>query len=233
MSTIPTKRILVAGLAVLTLAGCATSPRLGPPAPIVSTGRHAPRPPPPPAPPPETSNVEVYAYRAPREALPEEAQPIGPGPETTGNMGALRVERPPSAAAPPPGASQPPGAAQPPQPLAYAPPPQRPSLSPAAAALAEQAEQQRQTRDYVGAAATLERALRIEPQQAYLWNRLARVRLEQGYQAQAGNLAARSNSLAKDEPGVKRDNWSIIAAARRAAGDTAGASQAEQMARGG
>jgi hypothetical protein len=226
MSTIPTKRILVAGLAVLTVAGCATSPRLEPPAPIVSTGRHAPRPPPP-APPPETSNVEVYAYRAPGEALPEEAQPTEPSPETTGNMGALRVERPPSAAAPPPGASQPPQA------LAYAPPPQRPSLSPAAAALAEQAEQQRQTRDYVGAAATLERALRIEPQQAYLWNRLARVRLEQGYQAQAGNLAARSNSLAKDEPGVKRDNWSIIAAARRAGGDTAGASQAEQMARGG
>lgn len=88
-------------------------------------------------------------------------------------------------------------------------------------------------RDYVGAAATLERALRIEPQQAYLWNRLAQVRLEQGYQAQAANLAARSNSLARDEPGLKQDNWRIIAAARRAAGDGAGAAAAEQKARGG
>jgi Tfp pilus assembly protein PilF len=87
--------------------------------------------------------------------------------------------------------------------------------------------------DYVGAAATLERALRIEPGEAYLWNRLARVRMEQGQYAQAGNLAARSNALAGDRPQLKQSNWSIIAAARRVGGDVAGAVEAEQRARGG
>jgi len=87
--------------------------------------------------------------------------------------------------------------------------------------------------DYVGAAATLERALRIQPQEAYLWNRLARVRMEQGLHAQAGNLAARSNALAGDQAQLKQDNWSIIAVARRAGGDAAGAMEAEQKARGG
>jgi tetratricopeptide (TPR) repeat protein len=106
-------------------------------------------------------------------------------------------------------------------------------LPPAADALAKQAEQQRQARDYVGAAATLERALRIQPQEAYLWNRLARVRVEQGLYSQAGNLASRSNALSGDQAGLKQDNWSIIATARRASGDTAGAMEAEQKARGG
>jgi Tfp pilus assembly protein PilF len=118
--------------------------------------------------------------------------------------------------------------------VAYsAPPPPRPELQPAAGTLAAQAERQRQAGDYVGAAATLERALRIQPQEAYLWNRLAHVRLEQGRYAQAGNFAQRSNALAKDQPDLKRDNWGMIAVARRTAGDIAGATEAEAKARGG
>ena len=85
----------------------------------------------------------------------------------------------------------------------------------------------------MGAAATLERALRIEPQEAYLWNRLARVRMEQGHYSQAGDLASRSNALARDQVQLKQDNWSVIATARRAAGDSAGAMEAERKARGG
>ncbi|MCG6898264.1 MAG: tetratricopeptide repeat protein [Thiocapsa sp.] len=99
--------------------------------------------------------------------------------------------------------------------------------------MARQAEQQRQAGDYTGAAASLERSLRIAPREAYLWNRLARVRLEQGQAGQAGNLAARSNDLAGDDPTIKKDNWRIIAESRRRAGDTAGASEAERRASGG
>jgi Tfp pilus assembly protein PilF len=106
-------------------------------------------------------------------------------------------------------------------------------MSAAADNLANQAERQRQAGDYVGAAATLERALRIRPQEAYLWNRLARVRMEQGQHGQAGNLAARSNALSKDQSDLKRDNWSMIAVSRRVAGDAAGAAEAEQKARDG
>jgi hypothetical protein len=74
--------------------------------------------------------------------------------------------------------------------------------------------------------------LRIAPREAYLWNRLARVRLEQGHASQAGNLAARSNDLAGDTPTVKQDNWRVIAESKRRAGDVAGASEAEQRASG-
>jgi Tfp pilus assembly protein PilF len=108
-----------------------------------------------------------------------------------------------------------------------------PGLPPAANALARQAEQQRQTGDYAGAAASLERSLRIAPREAYLWNRLARVRMEQGLSAQAGQLAGRSNDLAGGQSGIKKDNWRIIAEARRRAGDTAGAGEAERRAGGG
>lgn len=97
-----------------------------------------------------------------------------------------------------------------------------------------QAERQRQSGDYAGAAATLERALSYQPRDAGLWNRLARVRMEQGLNSQAANLAAKSNSLAggADQVALRRDNWSIIATVRRQTGDAAGAQEAELKARG-
>ncbi|MFW6257872.1 MAG: tetratricopeptide repeat protein [Halochromatium sp.] len=103
-------------------------------------------------------------------------------------------------------------------------------MPPAVASLAERAEQQRQSGDAGGAAATLERALRIQPQEAYLWNRLARVRLEQGMSDSASKLATRSNALTGDQPALKRNNWEIIANARRQAGDIEGAIEAERRA---
>ncbi|MBK5930008.1 hypothetical protein CCR82_05575 [Halochromatium salexigens] len=106
-------------------------------------------------------------------------------------------------------------------------------MPPAVAALAKRAEQQRQSGDAGGAAATLERALRIQPQEAYLWNRLARVRLEQGMSESASKLATRSNTLTGDQPALKRNNWEIIATARRQAGDLQGALEAERKAGGG
>jgi hypothetical protein len=57
--------------------------------------------------------------------------------------------------------------------------------------------------------------------------------MEQGLSAQAGQLAARSNDLAGGASTLKRDNWRIIAEARRRAGDTVGAGEAEQRANGG
>ncbi len=96
--------------------------------------------------------------------------------------------------------------------------------------LVEEAEAQRKRGDFPGAAATLERALRIEPRDPHLWNRLAHVRLEQGRFDLAGDLAAKSSALAGDNSGLKRDNWLVIARARRAAGDTEGANAAERKA---
>jgi Tfp pilus assembly protein PilF len=116
---------------------------------------------------------------------------------------------------------------------ATAPPIAAPSLPPAAQSLASQAEQQRQSGDYAGAAASLERSLRINAPlegKAYLLNRLARVRMEQGQASQAASFAARSNDLVGDNAIVKKDNWRIIAESRRRAGETDAAAEAERRA---
>jgi len=73
------------------------------------------------------------------------------------------------------------------------------------------------------AAASLERALRIEPRNPRLWQELARVRLKQGDYAQAESTAARSNSWAGSDNALRADNWRIIAYARNARGDAEGA----------
>jgi len=80
------------------------------------------------------------------------------------------------------------------------------------------------------AAASLERALRIEPRNPRLWQELARVRLKQGDFAQAESVAARSNSWAGDDDQLRAENWRLIARAREARGDTAGARAALELA---
>jgi Tfp pilus assembly protein PilF len=76
------------------------------------------------------------------------------------------------------------------------------------------------------AAASIERALRIEPRNARLWHELARLRLKQGQYAQAENVAARSNSWASDDRALRAENWRLIAESRKARGDAEGAQKA-------
>ena len=64
------------------------------------------------------------------------------------------------------------------------------------------------------AAATLERALRIEPRNARLWHELAQVRLRQRDYAQAESLAARSNTLAGSDADLRAANQRLIDDAR-------------------
>ena len=146
-----------------------------------------------------------------------------PGMAGTGAPTTLASLAPPAAPKPPP---------PPPEVKYTAPPPPAPELPAAAASLASQAEKQRQQGDYVAAAATLERAIRIQPREAYLWNRLARVRLDQKNYTQANSLAQKSNALSKDQAQIKEDNWGMIAATRRATGDPKGADDAEAKAGG-
>jgi Tfp pilus assembly protein PilF len=80
------------------------------------------------------------------------------------------------------------------------------------------------------AAASLERALRIEPRNPRLWHELARVRLKQGQHAQAESVAARSNSWAGDDKALRAENWRLIAQSREARGDTEGAKAALESA---
>lgn len=99
--------------------------------------------------------------------------------------------------------------------------------SPAVVALLDNADRQAGSGKLDGAAAALERALRIEPRNAVLWQRLADIRLRQNQPGQAESLALKSNTLAVGDTATQAANWRIIAKARRQGGDTDGARQAD------
>jgi len=80
------------------------------------------------------------------------------------------------------------------------------------------------------AGASLERALRIEPRNAWLWHELAQLRLAQGQYTQAISLAQKSSSFAGRERRLQALNWRVIGNARVAQGNHSGAEQALNMA---
>lgn len=80
------------------------------------------------------------------------------------------------------------------------------------------------------AEASLERALRIEPRNPWLWHELAQLRLAQGQYAQAITLARKSNSFSGGKHRVQAENWQVIGQARVAQGDSAAAEQAFKQA---
>ena len=80
------------------------------------------------------------------------------------------------------------------------------------------------------AGASLERALRIEPRNAWLWHELAQLRLAQGQYAQAISLAQKSSSFAGRERRLRALNWRVIGDARVAQGNPSGAEQAFKLA---
>ena len=80
------------------------------------------------------------------------------------------------------------------------------------------------------AAASLERALGIEPRNAWLWHRLASTRLKQGELDQAAALAAKSNSYASTDRKLQAANWRIIGDVHRRLGEFDAAKSAEEQA---
>lgn len=94
-----------------------------------------------------------------------------------------------------------------PRPLAES---ESPPPSTAVVALLDTATQQTRAGKLDNAAATLERALRLEPRNAELWTRLAEIRLQQGQLDQAAGLAAKSNNLAGNNAGIITRNLKII-----------------------
>ena len=96
-------------------------------------------------------------------------------------------------------------------------------------ALLDRAQTDNESGQREAAGASLERALRIEPRNPWLWLELARVRLDQGQYAQAITLARKSNSFAGRQLRVQAENWQVIGRARVAQGDSAGAEQAFKL----
>ncbi len=108
--------------------------------------------------------------------------------------------------------------------------PRSQSTNNAVVALLDRADQQSQAGEADAAAASVERALRIEPRNAALWSRLAVIRLEQGQPDQAEQLALKSNSLSPYDNGLQARNWDTVARARWARNDGNGARAAETKA---
>jgi len=139
-------------------------------------------------------------------------------------------ERPPS-----PGTATPPGRIGPPAKAPYVTNPSTGSYArsatevsgPAVLGLLDQARTELDAGRSDQSVATLERALRIEPRNPFLWQALAGAHLRQNLPDQAEDVAQRANSLANGNPYIEIENWRLIASAREARGDAAGAQQAQ------
>ncbi len=101
----------------------------------------------------------------------------------------------------------------------------------AVAMLWDEAEQSRREGNLESAVSSLERAVKLAPEDPVLWSRLSELRFRQDRFAEAENLAAKSNSLAGDQRMLRFRNWLIIAEARAQRGDAEGAEQARAEAR--
>ena len=98
---------------------------------------------------------------------------------------------------------------------------------PAVVALLDKSWLLQQQGDLPGAANSVERGMRIAPQDAALWQRLAQIRMQQGLFQQAIEVAKKSTSLGQGLYQLIRDNWLLIAKAHELLGDA----QASQLAR--
>lgn len=78
------------------------------------------------------------------------------------------------------------------------------------------------------AVASLETALQIERRNPFVWQQLAAAHLRRHQPEDAEIVAQRSNSFARGNPYIEVENWRLIAAARSARGDRAGAEQARE-----
>ncbi|MDH3978280.1 MAG: tetratricopeptide repeat protein, partial [Gammaproteobacteria bacterium] len=91
-------------------------------------------------------------------------------------------------------------------------------LSTAGRTLLEQSREQRQTGNTQLAAATLERAIRIEPEQPQYWLELGQIRLQQGNYPQAEQLGRKALSLSASGSQKAAESTQLIADALRAMG---------------
>ena len=111
-----------------------------------------------------------------------------------------------------------------------APPPRSHRLSPATNALVVQARTATSKGDFDAAAATLERALRIEPDNPLVWIEMGQMRLASGDPVQAENMGRRALALAAGAPREQANAWQLIGFALRARGRNIEAQEALQRA---
>jgi len=201
---------LMTTLLVLLLGGCTTGPR---PYPAPVEHRH--RPYAPPQPPPTVEVIPQPDYGTGFQPAPDDPYDAGDD-YGFAPMEEQAPEEPPAEEAFTPSDAD----RQPPEPVVASP----------VQALTDKARQQTADGQYEAAAGSLERALRIEPNDPDLWVELAQVRLAQGELDEAGDLTVKSRSLAIGRPGLQARSWRLLAQVREQQGDIDGADQALETA---
>ncbi|MEY2854259.1 MAG: hypothetical protein RL030_1391 [Pseudomonadota bacterium] len=101
-------------------------------------------------------------------------------------------------------------------------------LSPASKSLVTQAQAQRKKGDLPGAGTSLDRALRIEPNNPLLWIEMGRLRMDQRNYAQADAMGRKALSMAVGDSRTQSAAWQLIADSLRARGRNPEAQQALQ-----
>jgi tetratricopeptide (TPR) repeat protein len=89
-------------------------------------------------------------------------------------------------------------------------PPPTPDAGGATAELLSQSRVSQAAGQYPQAAADIERALRIEPRNAYLWLELGKIRLATGDRQQAIALAQKALSMAGEDGRARREAQDLI-----------------------
>jgi len=137
----------------------------------------------------------------------------------------------PGSAQPSPQTPTPP--AQPSVPVPTPPAPSTPKefhLSAASQALVKQGRTQSLKGEYPAAIATLERAIRIEPDNPLVWLELGQVQLSAKNPQQAENMARKAIALATGNPAVQANGWRLVGDAYRSRGRDLDATEAYQRA---
>lgn len=153
-------------------------------------------------------------------AVPSPYEPPAPPQPTPSDERGSQVETQPGS---------PPTTVEESQPLP-APPPREPTLGAASQALVQQAQAQLAVKNYAVAAGSIERALRIEPDNPLLWIELGKVRQAEGNYTQAENMGRRAAALAVNAPRTQASAWTLVAESLRAQGKNTEAREAEQRA---
>ncbi len=151
---------------------------------------------------------------------PESGPQTGPGPAPAPSQ-----QQPGPGTAQPQPAPPPPGTTEQPRP-----PPKQFKLSPATNALVLQARKQANSGAYAPAAATIERALRIEPENPLLWIELGQVRLGEGNASQANSMGHKALALATGDAQAQASSWRLIADSLRALQRNPEAAEADKKA---
>ena len=110
------------------------------------------------------------------------------------------------------------------------PPPKQFKLSPATNALVQQARAQAHAAAFAPAAATIERALRIEPENPLLWIELGQIRLSENNPGQANAMGHKALALATGDPQAQASAWRLVAESLRQLGRNDEAADADKKA---